>query len=716
MFAWLLSAPAVAQTPAAPFSSQTPPAPQAAPEEPLPSLFAPTWRQFQMAGRLTSVSGDPARWQRYEDLRDGILFSDARYAREWQEIGQLFRVTADNIGWRDQRFTGQFERPGRFSITGLWDEIPQFYSVDTRTPFAAAGGVLTLDDATQASIQAGQATSNAYVPQAGQFDLVERRDIGLVTAKVTPSPQVDLLASFKTQRHVGELPWGASFGFSNDVEVALPYTSRANDLSLGAEWTNQKNMLRVAYDGSWFQNHEDTLVWDSPLILDDAPEAPGRGRMSLWPSNQSQTISVGGFSKFARRTQATGFVSYGVWSNDSILQPFTINSTLPVLPLPRASTDASAHVFSTNLGLVSRPRVDWRFSTRLRVYDFDNNTPATSIEEYVSLDSEVSTTNTGGPHVLSHSRTTFTADATWSGASPLVVGLGYTRNQNGYDFRIYEDTGENVLLLTADAIGVSWANVRAQLELADRSGSGLNEALLVEIGEQPGMRHYDIANRQRQKLTTQVELFPRDDWSLTATASFGDDDYEDSTFGLEEASFRVFGFGVDFQRPNGLGAGGSYNYERYAGLHRSRSAAPGTEFEDPLRDWTTDSVERVHYFSLYLTPPRIGPNTEARLSYDYSNARASYVYGIEPGSPLTPPNQLPDAFNKLQELRAAVRHRINRRIAATLSYTYEPFRVYDFAMDPSVIDGIVQPSSLVLGYVYRPYTTHSAVVGLLYFW
>jgi hypothetical protein len=63
-----------------------------------------------------------------------------------------------------------------------------------------------------------------------------------------------------------------------------------------------------------------------------------------------------------------------------------------------------------------------------------------------------------------------------------------------------------------------------------------------------------------------------------------------------------------------------------------------------------------------------------------------------------------------------VRHRLNRRLAATFSYTYEPFRVYDFALDPSVVDGIVQPSSLVLGYVYRPYTTHSGIVSLLYFW
>jgi hypothetical protein len=55
-------------------------------------------------------------------------------------------------------------------------------------------------------------------------------------------------------------------------------------------------------------------------------------------------------------------------------------------------------------------------------------------------------------------------------------------------------------------------------------------------------------------------------------------------------------------------------------------------------------------------------------------------------------------------------------VAATVSYLYEPFRVYDFAFDPTVVNGIVQPSSLVLGYVYRPYTAHAAMVGLRYLW
>ena len=63
-----------------------------------------------------------------------------------------------------------------------------------------------------------------------------------------------------------------------------------------------------------------------------------------------------------------------------------------------------------------------------------------------------------------------------------------------------------------------------------------------------------------------------------------------------------------------------------------------------------------------------------------------------------------------------MRHRLSNRLVATFSYLYEPFDVFDFAFDPSVIDSIVQPSSMVLGYVYRPYTAHSTVFGLRYFW
>jgi MtrB/PioB family decaheme-associated outer membrane protein len=710
-----------APPPKAPPQTPAPAAPAEAAAEVTRSLFEPTWRQVEFGGRVSSVDGDPARFQRYEDVRDGVLFNDARYANEDPGGSWVYHVGADRVGWRDQRFFGDYEQVGKFVISGLWDEIPQFYSVDTKTPYSGSGGTLVLDDATQRSIQNMSSPSlNPWVPVATQFDLRERRDIGDVRFKATPTPQLDVTASFTTQRHVGELPWGASFGFSNDVEVALPYNSRANDFTIGTEWTNGRQMLRAAYTGSWFDNHDGTLVWDSPLRLDDNFDAgPGRGRMSLWPSNSAQTLSFGGYTKLARRSQLTGFVSFGSWNNDEPLQPFTINTTLPQLVLPRATAEASAQIFSTNLNFVSRPVTDWRISARLRRYDYNNDTPKAIIPEFVSYDDAVSESLLEGPELYAHDRTTLDADATWSGLPPVALTVGYTYNNNGYDFRIFEGSGEHILSFTADAVGTQWATFRAKYEIADRTGSGLNEALLEEIHEQPLMRHYDVANRVRNRFTGQMDVLPNDLWTFSVSGGVGKDDYDDSYFGLHESTFRTFSVGADYRQPNGFGGGASYTYERYAGLQRSRSASPGStppQEDDPNRDWTVESEERVNYFSIYAWPPRIGRNTEARVSYDYSHAKGSYFYAIVPGGPLTPPNQLPDVFNKLQQLHLDVRHRLSNRLAASVSYLYEPFRVYDFAFDPTVVNGIAQPSSLVLGYVYRPYTAHRTFFGLRYYW
>ena len=708
-------APAPSAAPAAKVEAPAQASPDAA-EETSRSLFEPAARQFQFGGLLTSVSGDPARFQRYQDLRDGVLFTDARYAHENPAGSWLFRATADNVGWRDQRYSLDYERTGRFVISGLWDEIPQFYSVDTRTPFTTSAGDLVLDDAAQRAIQTGQTTGlSVYVPLAQQFDLHERRDIGQMSFLATPTPQFDIKAAFTTNRHVGELPWGASFGFSNDVEVALPYDSRTNDFTVGAEWTNGRNMLRVAYDGSWFDNLDPTLVWDSPLRLDDSTSAPGRGRMTLWPSNSAQTVSIAGYSKFARRTQVTGLFSFGVWNNDEPLQPFTINPTLPQLTLPRTTTDAQANVFNTNISLVSRPATDWRFSARLRRYDYNNETTLATIPQFINYDTSVTTSSTGGPKLYAHDRTNIDADATWTGLSPVAITGGYTRNNGGYASRIFESTGENAVYVSADAVGSQWVTFRARYDHSERTGSGFDEDLLLEVGEQPGLRHYDVADRSRNQFTGQVDVVPNELWTFSASAGVGKDEYDDSDFGLQESTFRTLAFGVDYRQPSGFGAGASYNYERYAGLQRSRNANPGQE-NDPLRDWTADSTERVDYVSIYITPPKLGRRTEARLSYDYSFAKGSYLYTIVPGGPLTPPNQLPDVYNKLQQLHVDVRHRLSGRLAVSFSYLYEPFRVYDFAFDQTVVDSIVQPSSLVLGYVYRPYTAHSAVLSLRYFW
>ena len=439
--------------------------------------------------------------------------------------------------------------------------------------------------------------------------------------------------------------------------------------------------------------------------------------MSLWPSNSAQTISFGGYTKLAHKTQVTGFFSYGLWSNDEPLQPFTINSALAPIALPRSNADAEAHVFSTNLNLTSHPTTDWRFGARFRNYTYANHMPATSITQYNNYDSGLSTTPTGGPDLYAHDRTTFDADATWSKINPLALTVGYTHNGNGYDARIVQSSGEDVFRLSADAVGTSWATFRAEYEFGSRTGSGLDEQALIDIGEHPEMRHYDLADRTRNRLTGQVDIVPSDAWTFSASG------------GILQRRLRQHGPGAaGVDRAHLLARRRLPPAERpWRGCHVQLRAVRGTA-AIARRGFVGRAVQRSPAqldgrldrdgpLLLHLrdaAPHR--PQHRGAVLVRFQPREGNYLYTIPAGSPIATPNQLPDVFNKLQQLHLDVRHRLTKNLAATFSYLYEPFRVYDFAFDPSVVNGIVQPSSLVMGYVYRPYTANSFNFGVRYLW
>ena len=100
------------------------------------------------------MEGDRGRFERYRDLGDGLFLEGARVNREFN--GLLVDLRADHVARRDQRYSGTIVRPGRFSGSFMWDQIPMLLSQETRTLFSGVGtGVLEIDNAIQAQGQAG---------------------------------------------------------------------------------------------------------------------------------------------------------------------------------------------------------------------------------------------------------------------------------------------------------------------------------------------------------------------------------------------------------------------------------------------------------------------------------------------------------------------------------------------------------------------------------
>src|SRR4029078_11323812 len=110
-----LACPAVARAQATPppaAAAQPPAAQPAAAEDSGRSLFDPTWHEVFVGGQSSSIDGDPARFQRYQDLRDGFLLSNFRIAAANPDGNWNFHSTVDNVGYRDQRYGAEFDQTG----------------------------------------------------------------------------------------------------------------------------------------------------------------------------------------------------------------------------------------------------------------------------------------------------------------------------------------------------------------------------------------------------------------------------------------------------------------------------------------------------------------------------------------------------------------------------------------------------------------------------
>ena len=190
------------------------------------------------------------------------------------------------------------------------------------TPYTGSGGTLVLDDATQRAIQNGDpAKLNAVRPARAAV-----RPAG--TPRRRPR---------RRGRHAEAEP--RRHGQLHDAEARR----RA---ALGRELRLQQRRrggapLRVAHQRPHHRHRVDEQAQHAARRLQrlvvrqpgadarlgqpapastDTSSAPGRGQMSLWPSNSAQTLSFGGYTKLAHKTQVTGSFSYGVRSNDEPLR------------------------------------------------------------------------------------------------------------------------------------------------------------------------------------------------------------------------------------------------------------------------------------------------------------------------------------------------------------------------------------------------------------
>jgi MtrB/PioB family decaheme-associated outer membrane protein len=682
--------------------------------------------------RGTSVDGDAARYERYRDLGDGLFLEGVRLSGA--QRGWLMNFQAEHVARRDQRYIAAFGRPGKLKGQFVWDQIPMLLSNSTRTLFGGIGSsTLTIDDAIQAQGQAAPASLVELFGQFGRtFETRTRRHIAQGSVEYEATPNLTFRTSIRRTSREGTIPYGGSFGHSSLVELPAPTNHTLGDVDADAEYVRDPLLLRAGYSGSWFHNDVTALAFDNPFRLTDIASASSRGRLSLAPSHSF--IGVNGLAsvKLPRRSRVTAHVSVGTLKDaGDPLMPQTINTAVTPAALQRGTVEGEARTSSVMLSFVSRPTRLLDFSARYRTYDYDNRTPEFAMSQRIAYDNAPSAVSppveTEPFGVLRH---TFDADMRVTPAPRVSAGIGFTRVGEERTHRIFESTADTVVRLTFDALSRRWFGVRTKYEHASRRGEGIEQGILElqAIGEQPGMRHFDIASRDRDRVTIIASVTPHDAWIASLTFAAGKDDYLQSTFGLRDNTHQVYGAGLDYAPGDRVTLGLSYTYEEYAALSRSRQANPGAEFTDPSRNWAVDSADRTHSVLLNADIRRIVEKLDVHASYDFSRGRARYDYITGPvanrtlpeevivPTTLPTPSELPPTLNELQRATLDGVYRLTPRIGFGVSWWHERYRVNDFTLDIDANPSLVRGQALLMGYLYRPYTANTVWGRLIYSW
>ncbi len=678
------------------------------------------------------MAGDEARYERYRDLRSGanINFLFNKETATW-----TFEVKATNVGYRDQRYTANFNSR-RVKASFLFDSTPLNYGYGLQTPYVCSTGSCTLDPAVRTTIQTSRGTGATPinsptivgVPQtlaqiqtgtlynsiAKGFDMQSRRDTIAADLRFSATDNLDFLLGFNSYKRSGNMPWGMGFAFNNLVEVPMELDNRETSVATGVEWASHQGMFSVVYEHSKFNQNVPSLAVDNPLQATNWNSTPGTGydpngytnahgaamgRMATAPSNSLDTVNWLGMVKLPGRTTANASFMMGANRQNAALIPWTTNSvianpatyaTFPGLAsLPRDTAEMFVNYASSVMNVNSRPTKYLTLSARYRYNSRSDFTRGFDAVEYVRVDAVPEETG-GESEPFNINRNTFDINASLTPFTLGAIRFGYGYDRYEHGVRATEGYKDKTGRVSFDTMGNAYVAVRAMYEHTSREAVNTDVEDIAASGAQPALRFYDEASRNRDRFTLLADFTPVSTVGVTVSVATGKDDYQgaDSSmqFGLLNNTNKAYTVGANYAPNMKVNLGMNYERETYNALQQSRNAnpAPDPSWTDPNRNWTLTNDENVDTVTLYVDLVKLIEKTDMRLAYDWSRSDQAFIHGGPriPALAATPPGQfiaLPNVTNDWKQLTFDLNYSLSAKVGVGFSLLHESFDVSDYA-------------------------------------
>lgn len=464
------------------------------------------------------------------------------------------------------------------------------------------------------------------------------------------------------------------------------------DLSVG--YLAKLWQLRLAYHGSFFDNDNQSLTWDNPFIVPgDAP----RGRSAAAPDNSFNRLMLSGAFRPTRWLSGSGHIAVGRLEQDDSFVPATINPNIGPVGLPRQDLDAEVNTLNARLRLTGNATRRLTLKAEGFFDERDNNTPVDSYRQ-VDTDLFVAELRENRPYSFEKSGGELSADYRLTNNTDVSTGYGIERSE--FTFQEVDATDTDLYFGELRTRPAERVELRLRLGWEDRDIDGGYDPLAVAPTENPLLRKFNLADRDRREIRISGNYYASEQLSFGLNSVYADDDYHNSLIGLTKAVDRMVTLDASWSPGQYLNA-----YVYFTRQNIVSDIAGSESFGRP--DWFAEHDDTINTFGGGVRAREIIPHLELGVDLAYTRSRGNISVDSRASD---------QKFPQLEADRISTRiygeYSVSDRWSYRLDYWLEHYEQQDFFNDgvaPNTTDNV-----LTAGLQSPNYVIHAAGISARY--
>lgn len=643
------------------------------------------WRGVVDFG-IGSVSDDSPGFGNYRGLDEKGFYAALDGDIHFRNLeGRYFDLYATNLGYDSREIDMRAGNQGAFQIRLGWQEIPRYRDFGAFTPFIGAGSdYLTLpDNWVKANTTSGMSALESSLVPAKIRTQREILDFG---ATVNFLSNFEVRADYQRQEKKGLRELGAGVFYSNASILPAPVDFTTDLFDAAVSWSGKHAQVELGFVSSQFDNGFSSLSWENPFRSQTELSVLGA---SLEPSNKYHQFNLSGAVSITPKIRLSGQAATGrIKQNDPFL-PYTTNPRYSDLPLPRASLEGQVDTSTYNFAgkLFARVNNKLSFTARGKWDERENKTP---VDLYTPVITDLIPLDERYNRPYSYKRQLYSADLRYRAHRMIRLSGGGKLENIDRTLQAVETTEETTWWAEAKVTPTYYSQLRFKLETADRKVDDYLQPVDGGPIENPLMRKYNMADRERDRVVVELDLMPTEAIGVNFSYYRAESDYDESVLGLQESTDQSYT--VNFNYAVGE------KIDLYAWLTRddidaSMSNASGSN----ASPWNAVTDDRITTMGVGASS-RLSDSTSIGVDYVSSDSRGRI--SVETAAEEPPFDILK---TDLTNLKAYFNHEINDHWGYKLYAEYEKFSGKDWAIDGFGPDGI--NSVLSLGQQIPDYST-----------